>query len=135
MKKISAIALLACLLSACYYDEGPIVSLRTQKARVVNKWKYSDVTLNGLNITSKFSTGYLEFKKSGDATFWIRTDSVNYGSWKLSDDNKTLEIDMINSAADSTWNEDYTILKLKETEMWLTGDINGITVRMELKKY
>ena len=135
MNKILAVALVAFLLSSCYYEEGPVISLRTQKARIVNKWKYDNVTWNGLSYTDKFTNGYAEFIKSGDATFMIRQDSTNYGSWKLSDDNKTFDISMINSAGDSTWSESYTILKLKETEVWLTGDIDGITVRMELKEY
>lgn len=134
MKKILSICLVAFLLSSCYYEEGPIISLRTQKARVVNKWKYESVTKNGLSITNKFTNGYAEFKKNGDAEFFIRVDSVNHGSWALSEDHKTIEINMINSA-NETWVESFTILKLKENEMWLTGDNDGAIVRFEFKEY
>lgn len=126
---------LTALIAACNYEDGPLVSLHTPKARVVNKWKYHSVTMNGLSITSLYTNAYAEFKKNGDATFYFRPDSINYGNWELDDDMKMIYIDMIDQYGIETWWEDYNITKLKENEMWINGDINGYTMKMELKDY
>jgi hypothetical protein len=132
---IFSLLFLSLIFLSCNYEEGPVMSLRTPKARVVNKWEYHKVSLNGMDITSMYSNGYADIKKNGDATFCIRPDSINFGSWKLSDDMKTLEVDMIDQAGVETWWEDFTILKLKEKEMWLTGEVNGMTMKIEYREF
>lgn len=132
---ITCLLFICLFFVSCTYEDGPVMSLRTPKARVVNKWKYHQVSMNGLNITTLYTNGYAEFKKNGDVTFFIRPDSINYGSWSLSDDKKTIEIDMIDQAGATTWSEDFSILKLKGQEMSLSGDVNGTTMKIDYLQY
>ena len=36
------------------YEDGPTVSLRTKKARVVNKWKVDSYYINGVDKTTDY---------------------------------------------------------------------------------
>jgi hypothetical protein len=126
---------LAFTLSGCYYDDGPVISLRTPEARLVNKWKYQKFTQNGMDITSTYAHSWAEFKKDKNASFYDdATDYSYYGTWEFSDDFKTLYIDYIDDSS-NVWSVDYTILKLRNKEIWMTTDMGSVTQRIELVEY
>lgn len=124
MKKIAIImALILGVSTGCKkYEEGPVISLRTKKARVANTWKIEKAFNDGQDVTSSYDQYELYMSKDGDAklvaiyaygdfTGEFETD----GTWKFEDSKETLVLDYEDDDAD----EKYQILKLKENELWL----------------
>lgn len=132
--KIFFIALLAILFTSCYYEDGPIVSLRTPKMRVVNKWKYDKVTKNGKDVSDEFTALWAEYKSDGTSEYLVGNGIHHYGNWQLSDDSRELSVDYTNDN-DSTWSVTYTITKLKEKEIWMNGVDGDYTFKYEMSKY
>lgn len=118
-------------LSGCYYDEGPIISLRTPESRVVNKWKYQKFTSNGQDLMSLYRNSWVEFKKDRTAYFYEDTAYSYTAAWEFSDDYKTLYLNCSDDSS-NTWEIDYNILKLRDKEMWLESDLGSITMYIEL---
>jgi len=120
--------------TGCYYEEGPIISLRTPESRLVNKWKYEKFTLNGQDQMDNYQSSWVEFKKDKTATFYEDTAYSYTAAWEFSDDFKTL---YLNCSDDSlnTWEIDYNILKLRDKELWLESDMGSITMYLELSEY
>lgn len=121
-------------LSGCYYDEGPIISLRTPESRVVNKWKYQKFTRNGQDQMMYYKNSWVEFKKDKTANFYEDTSYSYTAAWEFSDDFKTLYLNCTDDSS-NTWELDYNILKLRDKEMWLESDLGSITLYIELVEY
>lgn len=124
--KILSLAMLAMVFvmgSACKYEEGPALSLRTKTARLTGTWKVEKwVSSNGTESTP---------------------DSNDNSTWTLDKDNNvTIKTEIFGQTAtiDGTWDwinskegirvtldfgsfgsdtEDYTILRLKNDELWI----------------
>lgn len=132
---IFPILVLIFALSGCYYDDGPVISLRTPEARLVNKWKYQKFTQNGMDLTDSYAHSWAEFKKDKNAEFYDQsTDYHYYGTWEFSDDFKTLYVDFSDDSS-NIWSKDYTILKLRNKEIWMTIDLGSVSQRIELIEY
>lgn len=127
--------ILSVIATSCYYEDGPIFSLRTPKMRVVNKWKYDKVTKNGKDITSEYTGLWAEYKNDGTSEYLVTAGAKVYGNWSLSDDSRELSVDFTNQAGDSTWSVTYTITKLKEKEIWMNGTDGDYTYKYEMSKY
>ncbi len=132
--RLFIIALLALIVSSCYYEDGPIVSLRTPKMRVVNKWKYDKVTKNGKDVSDEYTGLWAEYKSDGTSEYLTSNSQHYYGNWQLSDDSRELSVDYTNDS-DSTWSVTYTITKLKEKEIWFNGVDGDYTYKYEMSKY
>ncbi|MBL4755943.1 MAG: hypothetical protein JKY52_20415 [Flavobacteriales bacterium] len=135
---ITALLLLGLTWSGCKkYEEGPRISLKSKKARVVNLWQYEEFiqfamcvgpcNTNYLNVTTDYQLYYIEFKD--DDTFldsrrlagW--TEPKNYeGEWKLID--KKEWIDMCYQGDCGTYK--WKIIRLKEKEMWIEEHLNDM---------
>lgn len=124
MKKIAIImALILGVSTGCKkYEEGPVISLRTKKARVANTWKIEKAFNDGQDVTSSYDQYELYMSKDGDAklvTIYAYGDFTGEfetdGTWKFEDSKETLVLDYEDDDAD----EKYQILKLKENELWL----------------
>ena len=125
MKKISAILFvalaLAMVLPACKkYEDGPTISLRSKKSRVVNKWAVDKVFNDGVDITAtylSYQQGFrIEFKDDG--TFlqsWLQGNvNVNFtGDWKFNSDKTGLIL------TENGVDTEVTILRLKNDELWI----------------
>lgn len=135
MKKL-LLPLLVIILAfpGCYYEEGPIISLRTPESRLVNKWKYEKFTLNGQDQMDNYQSSWVEFKKDKTATFYEDTAYSYTAAWEFSDDFKTLYLNCSDDSS-NTWEIDYNILKLRDKELWLESDMGSITMYLELSEY
>ena len=129
MKKnilLSVIAVLFLALAGCNkYEEGPALSLRSKTARVANSWKVAQALDNGNDVTSDYNKFELDMSKSGSAAlsaeFTFFTSKFKYttnGTWVFVSNKEKLSFDYDNDEADAV----YTILRLKEKEMWLKKD-------------
>ncbi len=102
------------------YEEGPMISLRSKKARVVNDWKVVKILKNGEEQDMDNLKLYYDFKddNTGVVTHIVSTVVGDYTTtvdfkWEFNDDKTKIIFTFDN---DDT--EDVTILKLYEKEMW-----------------
>ncbi len=137
MKNLIVAALVFTMfLSGCYYEDGPIVSLRSPKSRLVNKWKYEKFLMNGQDITNTYTSNsaWVEFKSDNSATFHESSTYEYYAYWEFDDDFKTLYLDCSDTSG-LYWSQDYEILKLRNKELWMTSTLGSVTMRVELSEY
>lgn len=60
--KIAAIALAGTMaLSACKYEHGPGISLRSKRDRVANEWLIDNLTIDGTDVTSSVNDSEIGF--------------------------------------------------------------------------
>lgn len=133
VKSLPLLLLMLILLSGCYYDDGPIVSLRTPEKRLVNKWRYSYVTVNGTDVTKLYKNFYMEFKKDNTAAFFFKDLLIDNAKWKFSDDYRYIYLSF--AINNNELKEEFYILKLKKEELWLKNDSGGISTYYELVAY
>lgn len=116
------------------YEEGPVFSFYTKKARMANTWVVYEAYEDGENVTSAYDQYELKLTKDGDAklvalytsgdfTFEYETD----GTWEFVNDKEDLKLDMENDDAD----QEYQILKLQNNEMWLREKGEDVELRLE----
>ncbi len=127
MKKISIImfavvSMALVTFSSCgKYEEGPGISLRSKKSRVVNTWVIEKYLVNGEDLTSQilqFLGNYsIEYKK--DETFEALVDGDREtGKWSFDSKKENLEV-----MYDGTTSKELSkILRLTNNEMWLVED-------------
>jgi len=134
------------LLTECKkYPEGPSISFRTKKARIINSWKMSKYLENNVDLTTNFNSVFTNFSfvTSKDEEYKIiKTVSVfstnltttEIGSWNLASNKKTLNVTPISiSAGTLPSTTSFQILKLYENEIWLRSiDSNGKIIEYHL---
>jgi len=137
MKKKSilsvVIVLLMCITACKKYSEGPMLSLRSKAERVANNWRIAQALDNGSDVTSQYNKFELDLSKGGtamlSAEYTIFNSDFKYtteGNWVFVSNKEKISFDFENDDADGV----YTILRLKEKEMWLKKD--GDTVELHL---
>jgi hypothetical protein len=118
MKKIASICVLTLILvlNGCSkYDDGPSFSLRTKKARLINKWKIEKLLIDGIEsgiqgIHPPNLDVWVEFKKDDTfENFW-----GNNGYWEFSDSKEKINLFSENSLLLF----ELSILKLTNNELW-----------------
>ncbi len=119
MKNVLYFVLCSTALVACKkYEEGPGVSLRSKKARVANEWKvdYAFDLSDNLVVTGDYAGETWEFNKDGE--FYERSNGTidKSGTWEFISDKEAIRINFVGTGSST---ETYTVLKLKENEMWL----------------
>ncbi|MBR9861242.1 hypothetical protein GYB22_10950 [bacterium] len=103
-------------LSSCKYPDGPSISLKTKKSRLVGRWEVKEMF--GEKVDSDYEV-ILEFEKDGDMKFGYIYDNYGYyyfGEWEWDNDKADLEIDF--------YDEPYTfeIQRLTNKELILESD-------------
>ncbi|MDI6833214.1 MAG: lipocalin family protein [Bacteroidales bacterium] len=137
MKKLNVILLTVVasvlMLTSCSpYEEGPAISLRSRTERLCNEWRLTRLYINGTEQTlSSFDQQTtLEFKDNGtvnysyaimDSTAIVITGS---GTWEFNDD-QTEVFTKITYTIGGTVTDTFTILRLKEEELWLENNQDG----------
>jgi hypothetical protein len=133
MKKLLAVILLAIFaltgFNSCKkYEDGPLISLRTKKARVVGDWKISKATTDGIDVTSAWSGVYLYFKK--DDSYNVEDNGVtDNGKWKFDGKKENLLLTGTGSSTTDT----YKIIRLKNKELTIETTIGTQVTRFYLK--
>ena len=63
----------ALLLTECKkYPEGPSISFRTKKARIINSWKVSKYLENNVDLTTNFNNVF-------------DSENINFGKYNIGD--------------------------------------------------
>lgn len=119
------------LIGCKKFEEGPRLSLKSREARVANEWQVESYLDKGTNKTATFSSTTFEFTKGETVT--ASTPNGTYtGTWEFDEedddddkDDDDIELEIKFSSKDAIAAElegDWTIIRLKDNEMWLRDD-------------
>ncbi|NCO54052.1 MAG: hypothetical protein COS14_01270 [Bacteroidetes bacterium CG02_land_8_20_14_3_00_31_25] len=102
------------LASCTKYEDGPILTFRSKKTRIVNTWKYESIIYVEQNSVVTENLPTIEFTCSKDGLYSDNEDSV--GTWKFSG-----EVDLIISKSknSTTTETKWEIIKLAKKQLWL----------------
>jgi len=126
--KVLSLAMLAMVFvmsSACKYEEGPALSLRTKTARLTGTWKAEKfIDKNGAESTpdtNDNSTWTIEKdnKFSIKSDFFGQTTTFN-GTWDWTDSKEGISVTIDFGIGTNT--VVYTILRLKNKELWIQDE-------------
>jgi hypothetical protein len=126
-RSIFFLALIILLISSCKkYEDGPSISLRSKKDRVANTWRFEKKYKNGVeeSLSSSDQQSRWTFNKDGGLTYIYTSGSISYtalGNWDFVEDKNSIQttLNYNYGFATSTEVTTYSILKLKEKELWL----------------
>lgn len=129
--------ILMLILSACIYEDGPKMSFRSKKNRAVNVWYIDKVIEDGVDRTDAYKSTFvnyrLELKKSEDYELSYRPLNFNpyteKGSWKFSSDKQ----DIILTPSGTSQENRFKVLRLKNSEFWVSQVDNGKTIELQLR--
>jgi hypothetical protein len=137
MKKLIPALLVLLITASCNkYEDGPKLSLRSRKARIVNTWKVEKYMVGDVDYTASFKTTYPDytvvFDKSGTYSISVTYSNVvvsETGTWELSD-SKSFIIRNETSPTVTTHSNEITRLKNDELNTKYF-DSNGALVEMQ----
>ncbi len=136
--KLTTLLLAAALVfgsTSCKYEEGPAVSLRTKKARVVGEWVIEKTIESDGEIDTDWDGFEITYNDDGTGvqtytyTFGgVTTTSTDNFSWEFTDSKKNIKTtDEDGDAIESK------ILKLKNDEMWIEDLDDGYKTYFKAK--
>ena len=108
------------------YEEGPVISFRSKKARVVNDWKVDEIYKNGTKQDLDNTTYEITFNddNTGEEEITYQTALGNITSkykfnWEFNEDKtKIILSDVDDNGNETGETSEITILKLFEKEFW-----------------
>lgn len=126
-------------LTSCKYQEGPLISFVPRLERVAGTWIVGTAIVDGVESSSLDGFEYVTFTKEGQNVEYKGTFiGIPYtltGSWNFDADETIIEMDLADGTNLFTFKPEWTILKLKEKEMWVSYsevDNNNVTTAYEL---
>lgn len=125
MKKLvaflAAIVLIVSVNSCKKYEDGPLLSLRSKTARIVNEWVIDKVMTNGVDVTANYPDDYL-LTINDDLTYTMLGNAVTQeGTWAFDEKKESIIFTLTSSGMEYL----YTIKRLKNKELTLVQDINS----------
>jgi hypothetical protein len=133
------------------YPEGPLLSLRTRRQRIIGTWELESYISNGIDSTSYIKNNPLyshyKFEKGGyNFGGFYYTATIGYytsfsGNWILDNDKNQLRTGLY--LHDNAFNMGYyvhprvtwDIQRLKEKELWLKTNYNGKECFIKFKQH
>lgn len=118
---LSLFVLLALGMTACKYDEGPLVSFVSRKERVANTWVVNTANINGTDQSEISGFKKIIFFSEGACQIFYTTvfgDLAYSGTWAFSEDQSSIHLDLDDDLTHlATYVNDWTILRLKDKEL------------------
>jgi hypothetical protein len=129
MKKTLRIILLLTgtlfLFNACKkYPEGPLLSLRTKKARIANVWRVEKYIVNEQDKTTDFNTLFPNYTLTigkddrYTITMYNNDSTIEKGRWYFAGEKEVIKFLPDGNSIWSGGAEVWQILKLKDKETW-----------------
>ncbi|MEX0965641.1 MAG: hypothetical protein WD077_00250 [Bacteroidia bacterium] len=122
---IASAAILFNVQSCKKYEDGPRISLKSKKARLVGEWELEKP------ITSPFGevNMIIEFEKDGDFELLLEitysypgySGTYDYevtGEWEFEDNKENIELDFDDGGGKTEWE----ILRLTSKELWIEAE-------------
>ena len=125
---------LSALVGCKRYEDGPLISFRSPKARVTNDWSASLVSRNEIRETQFYCRYDLNFTKDNNFVWFLQAANTSdtaltlyEGTWDLISDKTQIRLEFTSAETPtfSTQNLIMDIVRLKEKEMWVNYLING----------
>ena len=116
------IALITTVFTACKkYEDGPMISLRSKKARLCGDWKIESYTEVGRDSTTAFTAEnganwVIDIEKDGK--YKIAGTYPEAGTWSMGEHKDDVTFDPSTPSV-PTDDRTYRILKLKNKSLWL----------------
>jgi hypothetical protein len=133
------IMLLVIGLGGCKYQEGPFISFTPRLERVSGTWIVGKAIVDGVESSSLDGFEYITLTKSGqNVEYKGKFLGIAYtltGDWNFNEDESIIEMNLVDGTGLITFDLAWTILRLKEKEMWVTyteTDSNNVTTFTEL---
>lgn len=125
------------LMGSCIYEDGPKMSLRSKKARAVNVWYIDKAYEDGVDRTEDYRNFYinyrLEIRKDDSYKLNYQLNNIGMyienGNWKFSDDKGSI----LFTPSGTTQENKFKILRLKNSEAWVSQEANGKTIEFHFK--
>jgi hypothetical protein len=129
MKYIAASAFLLLFFVSCKkYSEGPLLSLRSREARLINSWVCAKVMVNNQESTPFYSKYSYAINANNSYTENNGYTVVN-GTWALTSNDDSLIVTFNNNQVLHR----FKIMRLKNRSLWLVEDRNTSTYEWHLK--
>lgn len=133
MKYILPILSVLFVLTACSkYEEGPAFSLLTKKSRITGDWKTERKIDKEGDEEFYYTDQTIRILKTGEYEVHQNKDIVIDGEWEFANDKNdfriTYELDENENSEEVLNIEEFEIIRLKSTELWLK-DIYGVTIK------
>jgi hypothetical protein len=131
------------ILTSCNkYEDGNNLSFRSAKERVINNWRLTSITINGVEKVglAEYLTQEQIWLPDGNYTQTFinpitGTGERIDGTWELQDDNKKVALTKFNQITGKIESAViYNILKLYENEIWLRSTDNSTEMHLETAK-
>ena len=112
------------------YEEGPVISLRSKEARLVNSWKFDEIVFEGETNLTKSSlvtqayVNVVEFKKDNTFMFKLNETVLAEGNWSFNKHKTAIELSYTSTFSNNS-TERLQILKLKSADFWFIDNGNG----------
>lgn len=127
---LSLMAILVAFSACKKYEEGPTVSFRSKKARVIGEWKVTELSENNQSILDADNRTEYDFK---DDSYIYRSIggviTVSYvGDWEFSERNDDIVLSYTDGSL--TYSQSWEIIRLAHDEMILEQTEDGTVKRM-----
>ncbi|MBN8704047.1 MAG: hypothetical protein J0M08_13345 [Bacteroidetes bacterium] len=131
--KLSLLVLLTTTLflgSCKKYEDGPMFSLRTKKARVAGTWEMEKYFEAGVDKTVEYkqlvSSNKMELKRNGDLDVTLGGNYMGFpvtltgtGTWEFLSGKEEVETNTTFTGQSTSTRTVYKILRLKNKELWV----------------
>jgi hypothetical protein len=123
MRKITFFILIFMTVMACHkYENGPFISFRSVKNRVIGDWKLVGYSVNGQDQLDSLRDGYdywWKFKADKTLERVIRANQPIEGTWEISeDDNVIVTLKMVSGTGVYYEKDTLDLTRLTNKEMW-----------------
>ena len=118
------------VLSGCKYEEGPLVSFRGKKDRVVNIWTFGQVFDDqGNDVTSNYTNWWVSLdENNGVHIHWFlgAIAQDDFGTWEFADRKKSIHLTYNNPLLETYFPKQFLIQKLKNQQLKIKSNGNAI---------
>lgn len=116
------------------YEEGPSISLRAKKTRLVGDWKMDSAELGGVNVTLFYPVFNVQFAEDGAYNEQVSilglTDEVFQGNWRFNDGKASIRLDYEDGRTSQV-----EIKRLTNQELWVEFETSSpFTNTLELAR-
>lgn len=136
------IIILSVFSSCSGYEDGPGFSLIPRKVRLVNKWKIEKKFKNDQEqtLSEDEKKGYWNLKNDNSAEVVAYSGNMTFtftGTWEEIDNYSKVRIKVSGTimGVPLTFDDEYTILRLKNNELWVKQVENNDTYEYHLVTY
>lgn len=134
MKKLSILfaAFAVVLLASCgKYEDGPGFSLRSKVSRIDGTWAVEKYSEDGVDYTDSYADVTYEFTDAGSFTIsgsYFGIPFSETGTWELTSNDEDLTMVFSDGSIGV-----FKILRLTNSEFWLSETSSGVTELFHLK--